>query len=43
VLQRLVQAGADRICLIVNAYDCDVAEYFGDRFDGTDVCLVECA
>jgi glucose-1-phosphate thymidylyltransferase len=40
VLERLVRAGADRICLIVGAGNCDLAEHFGERFGGADLSYV---
>lgn len=40
VLERLVQAGADRICLVVGADKCDIHDYFGAHFSGTDLLYV---
>ena len=40
VLERLVQAGADRICLVVAADNSDIWEYFGGRFAGAELLYV---
>ena len=40
LLERLVCAGADKICLVIGAGKSDILEYFGGRFAGADLVYV---
>jgi len=40
VLERLVCAGADKICLVVGADKSDIGDYFGAHFGGADLLYV---
>src|SRR5262245_12865394 len=40
LLERLVCAGADRICFVIGAGKSDILEYFGAHFGGADLMYV---
>jgi glucose-1-phosphate thymidylyltransferase len=40
LLERLVRAGADKICFVIGAGKSDILEYFGARFAGADLMYV---
>lgn len=37
LVERLVRAGADKICFVIGPGKSDILEYFGGRFDGADL------
>src|SRR3954471_4847425 len=40
LMQRMVRAGADRICLVIGPGKSDILEYHGDCFDGAALAYV---
>jgi dTDP-glucose pyrophosphorylase len=40
LLERMVSAGASRICIVVSPGKSDIMEYFGARFAQADICYV---
>jgi dTDP-glucose pyrophosphorylase len=40
VVERMVKAGADRICMVISPGKADIVNYFGGSVGGADVCYV---
>src|SRR3954468_4874020 len=40
LVERMLIAGATKICFVVSPGKSDILEYFGDRIDAADLCYV---